>query len=336
VSKGSWKLTPHLDLLNRRLLDLAAGKVRRLMVSMPPRHGKSELISRYLPAWYLGTFPDRRVILSSYESDFAASWGRKARELLEQHGLDHFGAKVRSDIAASSRWEIAGHDGGMITAGVGGPITGRGANLLIVDDPIKNAEDAASLTLRDKIYEWWRSTAYTRLEPGASVVLIQTRWHQDDLAGRILADADQGEAWEVISLPAIAEENDPLGRDPGAALWPERFSEEALDVIRRSVGSYFWAAMYQQTPVPIGGEIFKQEWFRYVDSVPENADRVVRYWDKAATAGGGDFSCGVLILSHDGRFFVADVIRGQWSPHRRNEVIEATTVADGERFGKRQ
>jgi predicted phage terminase large subunit-like protein len=166
--------------------------------------------------------------------------------------------------------------------------------------------------------------------------LIQTRWHQDDLAGRILADAEQGEHWDVISLPAIAEEDDPLGRDPGAALWPERFSEEALDLIRRSVGSYFWAAMYQQSPVPIGGEIFKQEWFRYADSVPENADRVVRYWDKAATAGGGDFSCGVLILSHDGRFFVADVIRGQWSPHRRNQVIEATTTADGERFGKRQ
>ena len=177
------------------------------MVTLPPRHGKSQLISQYFPAWYLGTFPDRRTILTSYEAGFAAGWGRRARDVLEEFGPEVFEVSVREDSSAADRWDINGHVGGMITAGVGGAITGRGADLLIIDDPVKNSEDAASKTMRDKAWEWYQSTAYTRLEPGGAIILVMTRWNEDDLAGRILKESQTGgEKWEVMNLPAIAEE----------------------------------------------------------------------------------------------------------------------------------
>jgi predicted phage terminase large subunit-like protein len=251
-------LAPHLAAIDDLLVDAARGG-QRIAISVPPRHGKSELVSRYFPAWYVGSYPDRRVILAGYEADFAAGWGGKARDLLEMHA-DVFGVRVRADSAARHRWEIAGHDGGMLTAGVGGPLTGRGADVLIIDDPIKNAEEAHSQTYRDRAWDWYRSVAYTRLEPNASVIIIATRWHEDDLIGRLLAA--ELDAWRVLSLPALAEEDDPLGRLPGDPLWPARYPAEALDGTRRVVGAYWWSAQYQQRPSPAGGGVFKREWFR--------------------------------------------------------------------------
>jgi predicted phage terminase large subunit-like protein len=263
-SRGRWKLPRHLDLLNRKLVDLAASKIRRLMVFMPPRHGKSELVSKYFPAWYLGTFPDRNVILTSYEADFAATWGRKARDILEEFGRDLFEVTVRSDSSASHRWDLARHEGGMRTAGAGGAITGKGAHLLIVDDPIKNAEEANSAVHRQKIWEWFQSVAFTRLEPKGSVVLIQTRWHADDLAGRLLKQSlGEGEKWEIINLPAVAEDDDLIGREPGEALWPERYDIDDLNSIRRVIGTYYWQSLYQQKPVDEQGGRIKQDWLRY-------------------------------------------------------------------------
>ncbi|MCH7584918.1 MAG: phage terminase large subunit [Acidobacteria bacterium] len=261
---GRWVLARHLEELNRRITELVSDRGERLLVAMPPRHGKSELVSAYLPAWYSGSHPDRRVILASHEADFAASWGRRVRDILEEHGQALFGVTVRADSAAAHRWDIAGHRGGMITAGVGGTITGRGADLLIIDDPHKSAEEVQSLTHRERVWDWYRAVARTRLEPGANIVLIQTRWHEDDLAGRLLAEADTaGEKWEVLSLPALAEADDPLGRALGEPLWPERFDLDELAAVRRSMGSYWWAALYQQRPQPLGGGIFKRDWFRY-------------------------------------------------------------------------
>src|SRR5690348_3861723 len=226
ASDGRWQYAPHLRLLSDALWRVAAGHIRRLMVFMPPRHGKSELVSHYFPAWYLGTRPNRRVILTSYEADFAATWGRKVRDVLAEFGPTLYGVRVRDDSSAANRWDLAEHTGGMVTAGVGGPITGRGADVLIIDDPVKNADDALSATMRERVWEWWRSTAYTRLEPSGAAVLVMTRWHEDDLAGRLLGEMEQGgEHWEVLRLPAIAEEeDDALGRHPGEALWPQRFS----------------------------------------------------------------------------------------------------------------
>ncbi len=261
ATQGRWVLAPHLELLNRKLVELAAGRIRRLLVTMPPRHGKSETCSVYLPAWYLGSYPERRVILSSYESDFAASWGRRVRDVLEQHG-HLFGVSLRADSSAAHRWDLEAHSGGMIAVGVGGAATGRGADLFIIDDPVKSPEEAQSRTMSQRIWDWYRGVARTRLEPGGAVLLIMTRWSEDDLAGRLLSDPD-GEPWEVLNLPAVAEENDPLGREPGEALWPQRFPLSELHATRQALGSYLWSALYQGRPAPLDGNVFKRSWFKY-------------------------------------------------------------------------
>lgn len=264
ASAGRWVMPPHLALLNEKLVDAAAGRVKRLIISMPPRHGKSMLVSQYFPAWFLGRFPDKRVILTSYEADFAEQWGRKVRDALESAGPRLFGITVRRDSSAASRWDIAGRLGGMQTAGVGGPLTGKGADLLVVDDPLKNSEEANSATIREKHKDWWRSTAYTRIEPSGTAIVMATRWHEDDLSGWLISESKAGsEPWEVLNLPALAEENDPLGRQPGEALWPERYNAAHLEQTRRTVGSYWFSAMFQGSPQPAEGNKFKRPWFRY-------------------------------------------------------------------------
>jgi predicted phage terminase large subunit-like protein len=274
VSRGHWQPAPHLELLDRQLLEVAAGRIRRLMVLAPPRHGKSELTSVYFPAWYLGRYPFRRVILVSYEADFAETWGRRVRDMLAEHGPSLFGIGVSNDAHAASRFDLAGQRGGMVTLGTGGAITGRGADLLIIDDPIKNYDDAFSPTQRERVWNWWCSVAVTRLEPGGSVVFVMTRWHEDDLAGRVLAgqnDADR-EPWTVLRLPALAEEEgDPLGRAPGTALWPARFDEQALARKKREMGSGLFAAEYQGLPRPAAGALFRREWFRSFRALSEGA-----------------------------------------------------------------
>lgn len=264
ASRGAWKLAPHLRLLNDHLLAVEAGECRRLAIFMPPRHGKSELTSRYFPSWFLGRNPGKRLLLASYEHDFASQWGRKIRDLVEDKGPAYFGVNVRQDSRAADRWEIKDHAGGMQCAGIGGPLTGKGAHVLLIDDPVKDAQEANSETIRDRNWDWYRSAAYTRLEPGGAIILIQTRWHEDDLAGRTLNHAKEtGERWTILNLPALAEPGDLLGRDEGAALWPERYDREALLGIKRDVGSYFWSALYQQRPQPAEGGTFKRSWFRY-------------------------------------------------------------------------
>ena len=150
VTDSRWQRAHHLAVLDRKLVSVAAGEIKRLLVMMPPRHGKSSLCSQYFPAWYLGTFPDRQIMLASYEADFASSCGRKARDVLEEHGPTIFGVSVRQASSAANRWEIAGQGGVMLTAGVGGPITGKGANVLIIDDPVKNDQEANSKTYRER------------------------------------------------------------------------------------------------------------------------------------------------------------------------------------------
>ena len=280
VSRGKWRPAKHLLYTSRKLVNVAARRTKRLIVTEPPRHGKSELISRYFPAWYLGIFPDERIILTSYEADFAASWGRKARDTVEEFGGELFGIRVRQDSSAANRWDIEGHSGGMVTAGAGGPITGRGGNVIIIDDPFKNAEEANSKRIRDKVWEWYQSTLYTRLEPGGAIIIVMTRWHEDDLVGRLLnPEYGEVEDWEIINLPAVAEEGDVLGREPGEALWPERYDLAELKRIKKTVGSYWWNALYQQRPSPPEGSIIKREWWRFYKEPPSNLDEVIQSWD---------------------------------------------------------
>lgn len=327
-------MADHLALLNRKLLDLSFRRIRRLIVQMPPRHGKSELCSKYLPPWYVGLFPEHRIVFNSYEADFAASWGRKSRDLLVEHGYKAFGLRVREGSSAVNRWDLQGHDGGMVTAGVGGAITGKGADLLIIDDYTKNSEEAFSKNIRDKTWEWWQSTAYTRLQPDGVVLVIATRWHQDDLIGRLLEKATSGgEAWDVVNLPALAEENDLIGRQPGEALWPSHYPRERLEEIRANIRSYWWNALYQQRPVVEEGTTFKRSWFEIVNT-PPSVMRTVRFWDMAATKktdkNDPDWTVGAKLgVDADHLFYLVDVKRVRASPLQTEQLIRQTAELDG-------
>lgn len=239
-----------------------------LLVQEPVRHGKTELCSRKAVAWYLCKYPSRKVGLASYEAEFAATHGRAARTLIEDYG-EKFGVRVDPRSSAANRWDIQTMDetgnwvtaGGMWTAGVGGPITGRGGHLMIVDDPVKNTPEMNNEDAMKKVWEWWQSTFLTRREPGGKVLVIMSRWREDDLIGMLLAN-QQGLRVKVIRLPALAEEDDPLGRRPGEALCPERYDEQALGAIREASAAA-WPALYQQRPVPAEGGSFKRSSFRY-------------------------------------------------------------------------
>jgi predicted phage terminase large subunit-like protein len=251
------------------------GRFDRLIVTMPPRHGKSETISKATPAWFLGTRPHLSVILASYEARFAASWGGKARDLLAEKGPELLGVTVPRPQAANE-WRVLGGQGAMHTAGAGGAITGKGAELFVVDDPVKNAEEAQSETIRENHWEWWRSTVRTRLHKGCVVILLMTRWHEDDLAGRLVAaeeelQEEEREGWRVLNLPAVwepdeelGEAEDPLGREEGEPLCRGLgFDERWARRTRAAVGTYWWTAMYQGRPRPAEGLLFKSKDFRY-------------------------------------------------------------------------
>jgi predicted phage terminase large subunit-like protein len=280
TTNGKIKAPKHLILLNEALLEITgaaiqnlkaneeSGAGQNLLVFMPPRHGKSELISRFFPAWLMTMFPEIRVMLASYEAAFAASWGRKARDAFE-FWAPMLKLRVTPGAASADWWEVQrimgatfrNTGGAMYTAGVGGSLTGKGGNIIIIDDPIKNAESAMSPLLREKAMDWYLSTLSTRLEPNASQIIVHTRWHTDDLGGRILEAAkENGEVWRVIDFPALAMETDVLGREAGEALWPDRFSAEKLHEVEKKMGPYWFSAMYQQQPIPEGKSVFQKAW----------------------------------------------------------------------------
>lgn len=314
---GKYVYAEHLQKLNKKLLDVASGKIKRLMVFMPPRHGKSELISKYFPAWYLGTHPNDRIILTSYEADQAAGFGSKARDLLKAYERV-YGVRVNDGSAARNRWDIDGHAGGMVTAGVGGAITGKGAEVFIIDDPIKNNEQANSVTIREKAKDWYRTTAFTRLTPTGKVVIVQTRWHEDDLSGWLLNESN--EDWDVLTLPAISDE--------GKALWPDHFGLEKLLTIKKEMGEYWFSAMYQQTPQPAEGAIFKRSWLKYYEPGTIYMDDHTKYtgWDLAISEKEtADYtcSCTVSVDPRTNNIYILDWTREHISaPEQRNLVIQ--------------
>ncbi|MDE2470017.1 MAG: terminase family protein, partial [Bradyrhizobium sp.] len=243
-------MAPHLAVLDEALVDVANGRLRRLAVEMPPRHGKSKLTSQAFPAWFLGSFPDRDLILTSATDELAAGFSMDARDLLAEFGPSIWGVGIRDDMRGRHAWQTT-KGGTCRAAGVGGAIMGKGCHVLLIDDFFKNVEEALSQTTRESVGKWYASTSETRLEPGGSVVIVATRWHEDDLIGRQLKAMNQGgEKWELIRFPAIAEEEDRLGRKPGDALWPERFPIRALEEKRRSYAirgyEWMWEALYQQ------------------------------------------------------------------------------------------
>jgi predicted phage terminase large subunit-like protein len=280
ISQGRWKAARHLKCLNSLLLKLTDRKIKRLIVNMPPRHGKSEFISKYFPVWYLCNFPDERIILTSYNHMMAKSFGRNVRDLIAEHGKKHYDLQLNPSQKAADSFSLKGHWGGMDTTGVGGTITGKAANLLIIDDPIKNDEQAGSRYLREKIWDWFISTAYTRLEPDGIIVLVMTRWHEDDMAGRILKMDKKKGKWVHLNLRAIAEDNCELGRKNSHALWPARYNKKALEEIKETIGSYWFSSLYQQRPVPRGSSIFKRKNFLFFEEDNELYSLKQRYGDE--------------------------------------------------------
>jgi predicted phage terminase large subunit-like protein len=281
---------------------------------MPPGAAKSTYASILYAPWHYGQHPDHCVIAASHTAELAEKWGRRVRNLLGEHRLV-LGVGLAPDSQAAGRWETD-QGGEYFAAGVGGAIAGRRADLVVIDDPVRSREDADSELIRDKVWDWYKSDLYTRLKPGGRIVLIQTRWHEDDLAGRLLADMQAGgDRWEVISLPAIAEADDPLGRAAGEPLWPEWEGTADLDRKRRAVGPREWSALYQQRPAPEEGDYFKAEWFRPYDKVPDRSTlRVYGGSDYAVTADGGDYTVHVVVgLDPEGRMYLLDLWRGQKS-----------------------
>lgn len=341
ASRGHYKLAKHLLLINQKLMDLAAGRINRLIIQCPPRHGKSELCSKYFPAWFLGTYPDKRVGVVSYESGFASSWGEKARNVLKEYGPSVFGVNVSRSTTARDNWNIEGHAGGMNTAGIGGPLTGRGFDILGIDDPVKNAEEAMSSVVQDRNWDWWNSTALTRLEPGGGVFVMMTRWHEDDLIGRILNNAaETGEHWEVISLPALAEENDPLGRSSGEALWPMRYPKEELEKTRKNLDLFWWLALYMQKPGQHGRTEWPASYFPDLIWVPpskwpDGFEMKVVTLDpsKGKESKNGDNSAITGIGVRFGKIYIASDIKRRPVPQMISDLIDFSLEFGAEAIG---
>jgi len=334
--KAGWVHQDICRRLEKFSQDIANELSPRLMLLMPPRSGKSELASRMFPAWHLGRHPDHEVIACSYNVDLARSFSRKVKETLEDPAYHPvFEARLNPDNQSAESWGLAGQAGGYVAAGVGGGITGKGAHCLIIDDPLKNAEEADSADTREKLWTWYGSTAYTRLAPGGGVLVIQTWWHDDDLAGRLqLAmaqdeEGDLGDQFVVVKYPAIADEDEYLDEDTdlivrgaaptngkllrlkGEALHPERYDLPKLNRIKRTIQPRFWSALYQQNPVPDDGDYFLKENFRRAELPNVQQANVYIAWDFAISEKKqNDYTVGTVgMQDSDDMLHVAEIIR---------------------------
>lgn len=327
----------HARLLNRALEDVEAGKIKRLMIFMPPGHAKSSYASINFPSWFLGRNPTRTIIGCSHTDDLATAFGRRVRNIVRSDEfMDVFGFGIDPASTAANEWAVdtpnrrPGQLAGVYkAAGVGGSITGRRGDLGLIDDPLKSREDAESKTIRNKQWEWYKSDFRTRLKPGAAIILIQTRWHLDDLSGRILPEdydgrtgritARDGEVWHVLSMPAVIEtphqaKYDPLRRKVGDVLWPEWYDAKHLAQEKITQGPRNWSALYQQHPVPDAGGYFQRDWFKFYDIAPTKL-AIVGCSDYAVTKDGGDYTeHGVFGIDCEHRIYPLDWWSGQTTP----------------------
>jgi predicted phage terminase large subunit-like protein len=322
-----YRVGRHHHIIAEALARVEQGKCKRLMIFAPPRHGKSMLTSEFFPAWYMGRNPDKYVMHATYSQELAEDWGRKIRNQLADPEYPFKNCSLSTDSASQKKFST--NQGGTYFAlGVGGAATGRGAHLLLIDDPLKNREEADSETIREKLKGWYRSVAYTRLMPGGSIVIIQTRWHEDDLSGWLLREhADEN--WEVLSLPAIAEDGDCMDRKPGEALWPSDYNEEALEKIKQQLGSRDWSALYQQRPSPDGGSIFKLDWFRRYNAIPANRSLRIHSWDTAAKDKEfNDPTAFGLWDSADSGYYLSDVMCSRMQFPELRRAVESLACRD--------
>ena len=306
---------PHHQLLIDHLVRVARGDINRLAVFMPPGSAKSTYGSIQFPPWFMAATPGASIIAASHTTELAEKWGRRIRNLLIEHG-GVLNVALAGDSKAAGRWALSNGGGEYLAAGVGVGIAGFRADLGLIDDPIRSREDADSALIRDRIWEWYKSDLLTRLKPGGRIVLIQTRWHEEDLAGRILAEmACGGDQWEVVCLPAEAEENDPLGRQPGEFLWndPNYNYAEFLEKQKAIQPARNWSALFQQRPAPESGDYFQVEWLRPYDRAPVREQlSVYGASDYAVTSDGGDYTVHAVVgVDPEENLYLLDLWRGQ-------------------------
>lgn len=334
VYRGRWKRARHLDLLCQYLEKVEDGSLDKLIITMPPRHGKSMTVTESFPSWFIGRNPERRVIEVSYGAELAQLFGRSNRRKIDEFGREIFGIEVSHENASVTNWGIEGHRGGMISAGIGGSITGQGADLLIVDDPIKNRQEAESERYRENIWAEWQDTLSSRLHPGGRVVIIMTRWHEDDLVGRLLAQ--NKEKWNLINLPAVAEENDILGRKEGQSLWPEHgYDDKWAEAKKTESGIRTWVSLYQGHPRPTDGNLFSLYTFRQFDIVNNcykvndkfydpSVCRVFQTCDVAGSlkSSADYFVLGTFVLCPGGELLVLEILRERLEGPDQPELIK--------------
>jgi predicted phage terminase large subunit-like protein len=319
----------HIQYLNQKIVEVCRDHRRGLLVMLPPQHGKSTILSRWTPGWYLGNYPNRRVILVTYGSEYSKEYGGFVRTLMEDRGQELFGVQVAQDTKAKNKWRIEGSfNGGMDAEGHQGQITGKPGDLLLMDDLVKNSTEAQSEIYRNKIWDTYQSVINTRRSPVASQILLMTHWHRLDIAGRIMDMCDGSPTararWEIVRLPALAHENDPLGREPGEALWPERYSKNYLEELRDSTSPYWWSALYDCHPISGDMQEWPNDYFEgdiYFDEWPSPNDIVFKIIALDPSKGKkptSDFSAFVMLaIGRDGTAYVdADLER------RPSEVIK--------------
>ncbi len=300
----------------------------RLALFVPPRHGKSLTSSKTFPSWHLGKYPTHEFICCSYSASLANDFSRANRAILRDpdYGLI-FDTRLDKDTQAVEHWATT-EGGGFSAAGVGGPITGKGAHILLIDDPVKNRDEAESFSIRESIKNWYTSTAYTRLAPGGGVLLIQTRWHDDDLGGWQISEMEDGkDQWEVVTYPALAKENEKY-RYKGEALHPARYDKKSLEKIRTAIGPRDFESLYQQNPVADDGALFGTQDFRLYkpEDLPNRKDMVFfTAWDFAiGQKQYNDYTVGITVgIDQDENIWVVDVARGRWdSMQIVDEILE--------------
>lgn len=317
----------HHLLLIDELERIAAGQNDRLMLLLPPGSAKSTYASLLFPAWWFARHPASSVIAMSHTAGLARHFGRGVRSLIDEHGA-RLGYRIRGDDRAAHRFATT-QGGYYLAAGVRQTVTGRRADLVVIDDPIRSQAEADSAAARERLWSWYRSDLTTRLKPGGRVILVMTRWHPDDLGGRLL---DSNDRWRAVRLPALADADDPLGRAPGEALWPGWEDEAALHRKRTVLGERAFAALFQQNPRRVEGRIFAPSRITALDTPPSGI--AVRAWDLAATAalgtGNPDWTAGVKLVRTDaGGFVVTDVVRLRGAPAEVEQAIRQTAIADG-------
>jgi len=327
VQWPSFETPRHIRLVTSALQDVEAGICKRLIISMPPRNGKSLTCSQLFPAWYMGKHPDHYFISTTYGEDLAVDFGRQVRNYIDspQH-KEIFPECILSDDSASAhRFTIKGKGGTYYAVGRGGPITGRGAHVLLIDDPLKDDLEASSEVVRAQLHNWYQAVARTRLMPGGAVVIVTTRWHVDDLPGWVL-DNHKSENWRTISLPAIAEaETDELGRVEGEPLWPEKFPLSVLETTRDGMEARLWEALYQQRPTIGGGYLFLREWLEFFKDSPSTGRGMNKYLlvDPANSKNKNSDMTAMWVvgLAADSNYYVLDMVHDRLSVQERINMV---------------